>query len=207
MTDTQTWRNMASELDVDAVTDVQSLDSIAIQPQYAHSPRIKALAAAFQDEIDASPELAELFDKVANVHTAIGVYLDWLGARVGVSRVLVADGVSVTLGDENFRFLILLKALANIGTGSVQTINTLLGQLLDVPVFTIDRLDMTIDVVILGRMTEEQYAILKVYGIPCRPAGVLANIFYYPEGTNYFGFDGSGLQPFDQAIFYNGEGL
>jgi hypothetical protein len=203
MTDTQTWRNMLTDPDVDGVTDVQSRDSIAIQPQYAHSPRIKALAAAFQDEIDASPELAELFDKVANVHTAIGIYLDWLGARVGVSRHLVTHSGSVTLGDENFRFLILLKALANISTGDVATINDLLGRLLDVPVWTMDRQDMTIDVFIFGKMTAEQRAILEVYGIPCRPAGVRANVYHFSEGNNYFGFNGSNLQPFNQAIFFN----
>jgi hypothetical protein len=203
MADTQTWRNMLTEPDVDGVTDVQSRDSIAIQPQYAHSPRIKALAAAFQDEIDASPELQDLFDKVANPATAIGVYLDWLGARVGVSRQLVTQSGSITLGDENFRFLILLKALANISAGDVATINDLLGRLLDAPVWCMDRQDMTIDVYIFGEMTSEQRAILEVYGIPCRPAGVLANIYYFPGGGDYFGFDGSGLQPFDQAPFFN----
>ena len=205
MTTTQTWRDVLSTTDFCAVPDVPSDTTEALQPQYAHAERFKGLTEFVHDELDATPEIESLIECVADPKTAFGIYLDWLGDRVGASRILQTDDGSIRLDDEGFRFLVMLKALQNISAESSAAINSLMTRLLDVPVWVIDHQDMTISVRIFGRMTDEQFAILKVYGIPCRPAGVLTKLYYFPEGTNYFGFEGSGLQPFNQAPFFNGE--
>lgn len=206
-TDTQTWLNVLGVSDLERITDVPSKTSAAIQPQYAHAPRMTALAGAVQNALDATPQLESVLSQIADPKTATGAFLDWIGDRVGADRVFVLDdGSTVLLDDEDYRFLIMLKALSNISAASVQTIEGLLDRLLDVPVWVADEQDMTITVRIFGRMTDAQFAILRTYGIPCRPAGVLSRIYYFPEGNDYFGFLGSDLQPFNQAIFYNDDG-
>ena len=206
-TDTQTWLNVLGVSDLERITDVPSKTSAAIQPQYAHAPRMTALAGAVQNALDATPQLESVLSRIADPKTACGAFLDWIGDRVGADRVFVLDdGSTVLLDDEDYRFLIMLKALSNISASSIQTIEGLLDRLLDVPVWVADEQDMTITVRIFGRMTDAQFAILRTYGIPCRPAGVLSRIYYFPEGNNYFGFLGSDLQPFNQAIFYNDDG-
>ena len=205
-TDTQTWLNVLGVDDLERITDVPSKTSAAIQPQYAHAPRMTALAGAVQDALDATPQLESVLSQIADPKTATGAFLDWIGDRVGADRVFVLeDGSTILLDDEDYRFLIMLKALSNISAASVQTIEGLLDRLLDAPVWVADEQDMTITVRIFGRMTDAQFAILRTYGIPCRPAGVLSRIYYFPEENNYFGFLGSDLQPFNQAIFYNAD--
>jgi hypothetical protein len=63
---------------------------------------------------------------------------------------------------------------------------------------------MTVDVHILGSVSESHLAILQVWGIPNRPTGVLARIHIIDPSKGYFGFDGSGLLPFDVGILFDG---
>jgi hypothetical protein len=202
MTNTQTWRNVLSSADFCAIPDVPSDTTQALQPQYSHAERFTALADFIHEELDATPEIEDLIRDVADPATAHGVFLDWLGDRVGAARVLQMDGGSVLLEDEDYRFLIMLKALRNISAEGTSVINSLLSRLLSVPVWVIDHQDMTIDVRILGEVSATQAAILRTYGVPNRPAGVRARISIIDPSKGYLGFYGSGLHPFDQGIFY-----
>ena len=177
-------------------------DSEAIQPQYAHTVRLKGLCELFHDEIDATPEIENLLRYVADPATAHGVFLDWLGDRVGVIRVLqTADG-PMTLSDEDFRFLVMVKALQNISGESAADINRLISVLLGGTTWVVDNGDMTIDVHILADVPASRIAILRTYGLPNKPAGVRAKIYYINPNNGYLGFNGSLLLPFDQGIFY-----
>jgi hypothetical protein len=51
-------------------------------------------------------------------------------------------------------------------------------------------------------LTNLEYAILSQSGAVPRPAGVDVSVVML-DPTNTFGFDGSGLQPFDQGVFYS----
>lgn len=202
MTNTQTWRNVLSSADFCAIPDVPSDTTQALQPQYSHAERFTALADFIHEELDATPEIEDLIKFVADPATAHGVFLDWLGDRVGAARVLQMDVGSVSLDDEDYRFLIMLKALRNISAESASVINDLLSRLLSVPVWVVDKQDMTIEVRILGKLTTNQLAILRTYGIPNRPAGVQTRIFIIDPSAPFLGFYGSELLPFDQGIFY-----
>lgn len=204
-TTTQTWRDILVSPDFSAIPDVPSDTTQALQPQYAHAERFSALAQAIHDSLDATPEVESLLRFVADPKTAHGIFLDWIGDRVGASRILdTADG-SVRLEDDDYRFLVMLKAMRNITGETSQAINDLLSRLLDVPVWVIDNQGMTLDVRILGGITTNQAAILRTYGLPNRPAGVRVKIYVINPDNGYLGFFGSGLLPFDQGIFYRFE--
>lgn len=201
-TDTQTWRNILTAPDFPGIADIPSDDSAAIQPQYAHTVRLKGICQAIHGALDATPEIEALFRYVANPATAHGVFLDWLGDRVGVTRLLSFRDSTVRLEDEDFRFLIMLKALGNISGSSVETINDLLARLLSMPVWVVDNQDMTMDVHILGAIAPTRAAIFRAYGVPNRPAGVLAKIYVINPDDGLLGFQGSGLLPFNEGLFF-----
>lgn len=201
MADSVTWRNILSVADFRKISNVRSLISIALQSQYSHSERYRQLGLLFNAEIDASPQLDAFFNNILNPETAVGVWLEWWGKRVGVTRNLLIDGVDTRLDDEFFRFLIFYRAVVNVSNGTAETINRLLTKLIGLPVFVSDYQNMSIRIRIVGEPTSVQIAILKNYGLLNRPAGVLANIESVTPNELVFGFFGSNLLPFNQGVF------
>ena len=202
MADSVTWRNILIVTDFRKISNVRSLISIALQSQYSHSERYRQLGLLFNAEIDASPQLDAFFNNVLNPDTALGVWLDWWGKRVGVNRNLVVDGQDTRLDDEFFRFLIFYRAVVNVSNSTAETINSLLTRLIGLPAFVNDYQDMTINIRIVGEPNSVQIAILKNYGLLNSPAGVLANVEAVVPNTLVFGFYGSKLLPFNQGVFY-----
>lgn len=124
--------------------------------QYATSPFITALIAAFNQWIDPTVNLDNFYNWIWNVDTAQGYGLDVWGRIVGVGRVLkvavtskyfgFAEATNVSaatfghgpfysgqqinsnfiLSDDGFRTLIYAKALSNITDGSIPSINQIL---------------------------------------------------------------------------------
>ena len=201
MTDTQTWLNVLSQDDFERITNMKSVVSIAIQPQYSHAQKLGAFCRLFQDEIDATPQLEGVLKAIADPNTACGVFLDWWGVRVGASRYVTLDGKQTRLDDETFRFLVFYRALANISDASAATMNGLLSKLIGCTTFVKDNLDMTISVHVLGAPTSLQTAILRQYGLLNRAAGVKYNIIIQNPETPTLGFNGSKLWPFNQGAF------
>lgn len=200
-TNTQTWRDIMHVENMMTVPDVQSIESEAIQSQYDTSPKLKAFCKIFQETIDATPDFDRAFLMINNPNTAEGVFLDWWADRIGVSRILETDETTVLLDDDQLRFLIFYRAAANIANGSLDKISTLLAQLLGLPVKVYDNLDMTISIRILGVLSVAQEYILRNYGLLMRGAGVGYTLIIQNPNTPTFGFDKSGLQPFNCGVF------
>lgn len=201
MSTTQTWEAVEDMADFDKVADFASEDSIAIQSQYDHAPNILALADIAFELIDSTKQLQEIVTLIATLETAQGIFLDWLGKRIGASRNIVVNGQNTTLDDEYYRFLIGYRAVSNVSDSSIATMNRLLTTLIGLPVFVIDNQDMSISVRVLGQPTDLQVVILQNYGLLTRAAGVEYNIIIQNPETAIFGFDGSGLMPFEQGVF------
>lgn len=200
-TSTQTWRNMLACENIRHIADVQTLVTDALQSQYSASPRIRAICDIFQKMIDATGDLENAFSAIYDPSKAEGIFLDWWGERVGVSRNIVINGQDTRLDDDYYRFLIFYKAAANISNGTIAEMNNLLSRLLGLPVFVIDNLDMTISVRVIGQPTDLQIVILQNYGLLTRGAGVGYNIIIQNPETAIFGFNGSQLMPFNQGVF------
>ena len=205
MSDTQTWQNFLSVSDVNELADVKSKASIAMQSQYSGVPKLSKLSKVFHGEMDASDQLDEVHSMIADVQTAEGVFLDWWGERVGVSRYLQVDGEYVRFDDDYYRFLIMYRAICNVSDSTAATMNRMLSMLTSTRVFVVDYQNMSIQsIVVIGDIEELQAQILQTYGLLNRPAGVLTNfLIIYPD-EQIFGFDGQELYPFDQGVFNPG---
>jgi hypothetical protein len=113
----------------------------------------------------------------------------------------------LTLDDELFRLLLLYKALANISASDAATQNKLLSVLIDTGVggfgsaaYVLEVDTMVIRWVFETFLTPTQLAVFKVAGTLARGAGVGWQLYAINPGK-VFGFDGSEMQPFGQAIF------
>lgn len=208
MADVETWQNFEDVADVDAMADVSSLASAAIQSQYSHSQQFQNLSLAVRDGIDATKDVDKFHQAIADPQTAYGVFLDWWGKRVGVDRYIKVNGEYVRFDDDYYRFLIFYRALCNIANATADATNRLLSMLTDTVVFVVDYQDMAISsVVIIGAIPDMQSQILSIYGLLNRPAGVLANyLIIYPD-EQIFGFEGSQLLPFNQGVFNPGRSI
>lgn len=110
----------------------------------------------------------------------------------------------VTLTDDEYRTVLLVKALANITNGTAQGINQLLQNLFASRgrCYVRDTGSMTMVFTFEFFLKPFEYVILMAAGVAPRPAGVLSNIFQV-DVPNTFGFAESiHLQPFDQGTFY-----
>lgn len=202
--------------------------------QYADSPTIQGLIEAFNDAIDPSADLQNIYTYLWNISTAVGQGLDNWGQIVGVSRNLQVpsnytpfgfyDGensylpfnqapfyTSATgafpLSDDAFRLLILVKALANIIAVVAPSLNTLLQRLFAshavdgyTRIYALDQGDMKMQITAEFFMEPWEIAVLTQSGAVPRPAGVEATLVQI-DVPNTFGFDGSGLTPFNQGTF------
>jgi hypothetical protein len=99
---------------------------------------------------------------------------------------------------------VLIKALANITDCSIPSLNALLSKLFAGRgrCYVVDHADMTMDMVFEFYLLPYEYAIVSASVAVPHPAGVLVNILQIPGDA--FGFEGSGLQPFDHGTFFTG---
>jgi hypothetical protein len=182
--------------------------SHAIQSQYSASQRILALAKAMQGVLDPTDDIDLFYEKCFNILSAEGTGLDNWGRILGIGRVIDADdGTSLTLDDSLFRLLLLYKAMANISPGDPDSLNRLLKALCDTGVgglpktaYVLEVDKMVIRWVFEDYLTTEQLAVFKAAGTLARPGGVGWE-YYFVNPGKVFGFDGSGLHPFNQAPF------
>lgn len=201
-----------------------------VQSQYAASPTIRKLVDAFWQCIDPEADIKLIYDNMINPDTAIGVGLDVWGRIVAIGREYVAigddteylgftplEGIEndrlntfdnapfyapvdgkVRLNDTAYRTYIFIKAMINIGDSSLASLNHMCKVLFpdaDIQILHVDT--MVLRVLIQTKMSSaDKTALLS---LPWLPAGV--GLEMYQVITPTFGFDGSGLQPFNQGTF------
>ena len=205
--------------------DFNDLALRTIQSQYGASPHIIGIVEAAAKQLDPTGDIQTFYNKVFNPLTAEGVGLDIWGRIVGASRYLpvenedffgfygqqlnpmnqapfynTGDTNLFRLTDEAYRTLIFLKAAANIGTATLPSIKEILTALFDDPVLVMNIGNMKVRVVFTFYLSAYQRALLREYGVLNVGAGVGME-YYQIDPAQTFGFNGSGLLPFNQGIF------
>lgn len=198
--------------------------------QYANSPTLTQLIQNMNGYIDPSVDLDTFYSYVWDISTAVGFGLDIWGTIVGINRTLevpasasnfgFSEGEdyfpfgqepfyngpvtgSYILGDEAYRTLILVKAMANISDCSIGSYNQLLKNLFAGRgnCFVADLGNMRIQYVFQFYLQPFEVAILTQSNALPRPAGVLATgLQVYQPDT--FGFkEATGYQTFGNGTF------
>ena len=209
------------------MTDFIELYERTIQSQYGTSPHIKGLIRKFAERIDPTTDIETFYRDYFDPRTAVGVGLDVWGEIVGVDRYIEVDnydyfgydGQNVKafdqapyyrergatnlykMSDNAYRELIFLKAYANIGDATMPSIKFLVNKIFPSGALTIKAGHMKIRIVFLSYVVPDySFAILKRYGLFNLGAGVGWE-YYIVDPTQTFGFEGSGMQNFDNGIF------
>lgn len=225
-------RGIKTQLRVNCPDIVSGIDALEpVISQYAASPRIIALLVRKAALLDPGRDIMAWYEGVFNPRTAEGAGLDIWGRIVGIGRKLRilndqffgfsyqnlnpmnqapfwnsadAEG-QYPLSDEAYRFLIFYKAMANIGQGTMASLNAMLQLLFEEAhgpgsCFVVETGPMEIKAIFLFELTPYERSLLAGYGLLDRPAGVgFSWLQVNPYAT--FGFSGSGLQPFDRGVF------
>lgn len=172
-----------------------------IVSQYANSPHILGMIAAFDAEMDEEANLTAFYNMLWNVLTAEGWGLDVWGRIVVINRNLQVSSrffgfeeglpdfdpfnvspfyagqgttTTVRLTDDAYRQLILAKALANITYGSIPGINAILQLLFPGrgACYVTDNQDMTMTYTFHFQPTPLELAIIETSNVLPRPSGV-----------------------------------
>ncbi len=201
-----------------------------VQSQYAASPHIRALVDSFWKAINPEADINEIYEKMVNPETAEGFGLDVWGRIVAIGREYIAldegteylgfnppagvtnprlnslnnapfyrpvDG-KVRLADNAYRTYIFIKAMINIGTGTLASLNEMLAFMFPNTKICCIHVDtMVLRLVIQTRISAaDKTALLQLSWLP---AGVGLELYQVVNPT--FGFNGSGLMPFNQGTF------
>lgn len=198
-----------------------------VQSQYSASPRILFLAEYYWSMLDPTESINLMLKKMIDPVTAEGSGLDAWGRIVGIKRALVptvgeylafdpAD-LNNELGDSFnnapwnpllasgmapdavYRMYVFVKAMLNIGNGSLADLNRYFSLLYENSGITVLHVGtMMLRVMDFGgRLTSADMLALK--SLDWVPLGVGWQL--WQGEPDCFGFAGSGLKPFDQAPF------
>lgn len=216
--------NFRSDDDVRADDDARTEFMPFIQSQYSASTRIISILESCRKHILPDADIVSFFDNIFNIETASGIGLDIWGNIIGVSRFVpdYQDSTTIyTLTDEQYRTVLFYKAGANIMDATLYSLNYLLKKLYpDYRCFVknannyvnddgryYDSNPMEIEYVFIDTdLSDLEKSIFSLVGAFGKGAGVHFNLSEY-NYDEIFGFRGSGLQPFDQGVFYQGSGI
>ena len=200
-----------------------------VQSQYAASPHIRALVDAYWEALNPDADIDLIYKNMIDPDTAVGFGLDVWGRIVAIGREYVAadeeniyfgfnsetainprldtfnnapfykkiDG-KIRLADSAYRTYIFIKAMINIGDCSLASINRMLKLMFpNAEIYCLHVDTMVLRLVIRTKLAEaDKQALLN---LPWLPAGV--GLEMYQIITPTFGFNGSGLNPFNQGPF------
>ena len=206
-----------SDMDVRESDDVREELQPYMLTQYSGSPTITKLLNDFRNEIDPQADIETFFNNIMNIETAKGIGLDIWGRIVGISRTVVVDNTPTTLNDEMYRKVIMYKALSNITSCSLATLNKSLSILFGEDLFSArnyiveaqngtekyNSYPMHVRFTANRLLTDIEKALFLI-GVPLNlSAGVGWSLTVVQN--NVFGFAGSRLMPFNVGTFTAGD--
>lgn len=198
-----------------------------IQSQYGTSPHIKGLIESFAKRIDPTIDIETFYRDYFDPRTAVGVGLDIWGVIVGADRLIEVENFDYfglegqnlkafdqapfyhekgatnlyRMNDNAFRELIFLKAYANIANATMPSIKYLINAIFPGGATAIEAEHMKLRVIFFSfAVPAYSFALLKRYGLFNLGAGVGWE-YYIIDPQQTFGFEGSGMQNFDNGVF------
>lgn len=176
--------------------------------QYGNSATITQMIQNMNAYIDPRCDIDNFYNTVWNIETAVGFGLDIWGRIVGLptGRYIYTQPVTI-LNDDQFRALILIKALSNISITSTPVFNQLLNNYFAGRgrCYVSDQGGMRMRYTFEFQLAPFEIQIMSQPGIFLRPAGVQVGILII--AIPVFGFREGGVSytGFNQAPFVEAE--
>ena len=177
--------------------------------QYDNTPNFNALIAMKQNFYDnAVSDFWENWIKdVLNIQTANEFGLTLWGFLLNLERPLYTNenGELVPIPTESYRLILNAKLYKNSHAPTFSNVNTFIRQIFfnhpDNKSYVQDNLNMSITYILDFFPTAEEEIVLKLNDFLPRPSGVKIQSITPIPPQKTFGFDGSGLQPFNNGVF------
>lgn len=173
--------------------------------QYDKAERLKSLIQKCQDEFNGNVKdfWNNFYTNIFNLNTANTFGLSVWGILLGVERpTYISDGQTYSYSDDMYRLLLKSRSLLFRMDGSIYQMNRYIEYLFpNKPILVLDGLDMTIRLVFYYTPTAEELQVLNNPDFLPRPSGVEIKIEVI-NPLEIFGFDGSGLNGFDNGVFF-----
>lgn len=204
----------------------------SILSQYGASERIKRLLRGFHELIKPDADIKLFYDNVFNILTAKGVGLDVWGLIIGINREIQvatastntsffgfrgsgcdvfgsspfystqSGGGTITLADNAYRELLLIKAAANLSRTDLASLSSFFERLYANRgnIYIVEAGIMQLNYIFGFYLEPFELSLILCPGLLPKPAGVSYTV-YQVDVANTFGFNGSGMQPFNQGVF------
>ena len=145
--------------------------------QFQNSPTMRRLIENQNEAIDPSNDIDNFYSCAWSIDTAFGVYLDIWGRVVGINRNALLPLYDLTDKDDDYRTLILAKAVSNISAANAPSINALLQSVFPgVRCYVSDQGNMQMQYTFEQLLTDFQLAVMTQSGIMLRPSAVGATL-------------------------------
>lgn len=177
--------------------------------QYDNTPNFNALIAMKQNFYDNA--VSDFWERwivdVLNIQTANEFGLTLWGFLLNLERPLYtnADGELVPIPTESYRLLLNAKLYKNSHAPTFSNVNTFIRQIFlnhpDNKSYVQDNLNMSITYILDFFPTAEEEIVLQLNDFLPRPSGVKIQSITPIPPQETFGFEGSGLQSFNNGVF------
>jgi len=153
----------------------------SVRPKFMAT--ISALLSPLQDSFMAAAEIPAAY----SLDEATGRQLDWVGARVGASRIVPTEGGAYELSDSDFRTYIKARIARNAWAGGIDDLQELWFDIFGTSIGIVDNQDMSMDVYIVCPVSGGLAALIRAGLIVPKPAGVRINVYFFADGK-LFGY-------------------
>ena len=180
-----------------------------IYHQYAHSTKLINLINGLNGAVSINNDLKQFYDIVYNIDSASGFGLDIWGDILNIKRSLTITINSVTqqytMPDDEYRIILKLAAAKNISDATCESIYNSLSLIFknSGKIYVSDLGEMHLRYSFEFLLSDEIYAILSQTKVIPKPAGVDVEIYELPS-RKIFGFNGQGLENFNNGTFFQG---
>ncbi len=211
---------------------MQNVEAV-LMSEFANSPVMLQLINNMNAYLDETANFSAFVNTVWDIETAVGFGLDTWGSILGVSRILqiaaagpffgfdqggsmlgfgqgvflqyLGETTSYSVPDSTYRKMLLTRALSNITRCSIPGLNQLISNLFQGRgrCYCTDLGNMAMTYTFEFVLLAVELAILQQSGVIVHPTGVAVTLVQLPLSSGVFGFNGSGLQTFNNGTFFN----
>lgn len=154
-----------------------------ITSEHRDKPKFNKALSAFLQKWQDIFEAGALMIIAFEIEQAQGAQLDLIGARVGAGRTVSLSNIEAyNLNDVDYRLYIKAQIAKNLWKGGIEELQGLWKNLFGERLIIKDNQDMTMDVYLIGNLSETFINLIKANCIVPKPVSVKINYYYYANG-------------------------
>lgn len=154
-----------------------------ITSEHRDKPKFNKTVSALLQKLQDYWKSGELLITAFEIDNAQGKQLDWIGAKVGANRTVNLNNVEAyNLEDVDYKIYIKAQIAKNIWNGGIEELQGLWKNLFGSRLIIKDNQDMTMDIYLIGNLSDTFINLIKANVIVPKPTSVKINYYYYANG-------------------------